>query len=61
MTDDLRDYRFYAADMLHPSPQAVGYIWEKFCERYLSPASRAILAEGERLTRRLSHRPIIDA
>ncbi|MBD5370801.1 MAG: GSCFA domain-containing protein [Bacteroides sp.] len=61
MTDDLRDYRFYAADMLHPSPQAVGYIWEKFCERYLSPASRAILAEGERLTRRLGHRPIIDA
>ncbi len=32
--DDLRDYRFYAADMLHPSEEAILYIWEKFSERY---------------------------
>lgn len=61
LNDDLRDYRFYASDMVHPSPQAVEYLWEKFQERYLTPASRALLAEGEKITRRLNHRPIIQS
>lgn len=59
MNDDLRDYRFYAADMVHPSPEGVEYIWEKFQDRYLSVASRALLREGEKVTKRLNHRPII--
>ena len=59
MNDDLRDYRFYSSDMVHPSEEAVEYIWEKFQERYLSPASRALLKEGEKVTRRLNHRPIL--
>ena len=59
MNDDLRDYRFYASDMVHPSPEAVDYIWEKFQERYLSKESRALLAEGEKVTKRLNHRPIM--
>lgn len=59
MNDDLRDYRFYAPDLVHPSAEAVDYIWEKFMERYLSPPSRALLAEGERVTKRLNHRPIV--
>lgn len=59
MNDDLRDYRFYDRDMVHPSEMAVDYIWEKFQERFLSPESRAILREGEKITRRLNHRPII--
>lgn len=58
VNDDLRDYRFYAADMVHPSPEAVDYIWEKFQDRYLSKDSRALLSEGEKVTRRLNHRPI---
>lgn len=58
MNDDLRDYRFYASDMVHPSPEAVDYIWEKFQDRYLSKESRALLAEGEKVTKRLNHRPI---
>lgn len=61
MNDDLRDYRFYASDMVHPSPEAVEYIWEKFQDRYLSKESRALLAEGEKVTKRLNHRPIINA
>ncbi len=59
MNDDLRDYRFYASDMVHPSAEAVEYIWEKFQDRYLSPASRALLKEGEKVTKRLNHRPIM--
>lgn len=59
MMDDLRDYRFYASDMVHPSPDAVEYIWEKFQDRYLSKESRALLAEGEKVTKRLNHRPVL--
>lgn len=59
LNDDLRDYRFYAADLTHPSPEAVEYVWDKFLERYLSAESRKLLAEGESVTRALNHRPII--
>lgn len=59
VNDDLRDYRFYASDMVHPSPEAVDYIWQKFQDRYLSKASRALLAEGEKVTKRLNHCPIM--
>ncbi len=59
MNDDLRDYRFYASDLVHPSAEAVDYIWEKFQERYLSTTSRALLKEGEKVTKRLNHRPIM--
>lgn len=61
MNDDLRDYRFYGPDLVHPSDMAVDYIWEKFQQRYLSEASRRLLAEGEKLTKRLNHRPNIKA
>ena len=59
VNDDLRDYRFYDSDMVHPSAEAVDYIWEKFQDRYLSKESRALLREGEKVTKRLCHRPII--
>lgn len=59
MNDDLRDYRFYESDLVHPSPMAVDYIWQKFQDRYLSKESRALLAEGEKLTKRQNHRPIV--
>lgn len=60
LNDDLRDYRFYSDDLVHPSPQGVGYIWDKFCQRFLTEESRALLTEGERITRSLAHRPIIN-
>lgn len=40
MLDELRDYRFYAEDLVHPSPVAIQYIWERFAETYCSPQTR---------------------
>ncbi|MDE5774675.1 MAG: GSCFA domain-containing protein [Muribaculaceae bacterium] len=59
VNDDLRDYRFYETDLVHPSSQAIEYIWEKFKDQYLSDESKSILDEGEKVTKRLQHRPII--
>ncbi len=57
LNDELRDYRFYDRDMLHPSDQAVDYIWEKFDDRYFGKATREFLAEWGPLRRALAHRP----
>ena len=57
MMDDLRDYRFYADDMKHPTPQAVKYIYENFTASYYTPATQQVAEEARRLTRRLAHRP----
>lgn len=43
LNDDLRDYRFYADDLVHPSPQAVEYVWEKFSATVLSEQARRLL------------------
>jgi hypothetical protein len=40
MMDDLRDYRFYGADMIHPNQVAIDYIWEKFSGAYFSETTR---------------------
>ncbi len=55
--DELRDYRFYAADMLHPSPQAVDYIWEKFGEAFFSADTFALMKRIDKVNRGLLHRP----
>ena len=57
LTDDLRDYRFYADDLVHPSPQAVAYIWEKFSATALTPAAQALLPEVEAIAAAAAHRP----
>ena len=56
--DELRDYRFYASDMLHPSEQAVEYIWQQLVEYYLSSAARQFLNEWQPLRQALFHRPL---
>lgn len=58
MLDDLRDYRFYAADMKHPSEVAVEYIYEKFLQAYVSPADQQKAADCRRLHKASLHRPI---
>lgn len=58
MLDDLRDYRFYGADMVHPSAQAVDYIWEKFRAAAMSPATAALSLAMEKITTAAGHRPI---
>ena len=55
--DELRDYRFYADDMLHPSSQAVEYIWERLVDSCFSPRAKEFLREWAPLKAALAHRP----
>lgn len=55
--DELRDYRFYAADMLHPSEQAVDYIWEQLVEWCFSSEAIAYMDEWRPIKQALTHRP----
>lgn len=57
MIDELRDYRFYADDMMHPSPLAIQYIWECFCQCYFSSSTLSFMKEWEKIRRGLAHRP----
>jgi hypothetical protein len=56
--DELRDYRFYAEDMLHPSAQAVDYIWQRLQDEWMTDELRQYLTRWEPIDRALSHRPI---
>lgn len=55
--DELRDYRFYQPDMLHPSPQAVEYIWERLVETCFSERAKRFLDEWRPVKQALAHRP----
>ncbi len=55
--DDLRDYRFYESDMIHPSEEGIEYVWEKFCGWCMNDASRQVLAQIARLARVSAHIP----
>lgn len=57
MQDELRDYRFYARDMLHPSEVAVDYIWEKFGQAALSESAKKTMEEVRQLLAAKAHRP----
>lgn len=57
VNDELRDYRFYQQDMLHPSAQAVEYIWEKLVEKFFSPRAKQFLKDWEPIKRALAHKP----
>ena len=54
--DELRDYRFYAPDMIHPSPQAVDYIWERLGDVLFSLQTRRYLTEFQPILAALNHR-----
>lgn len=58
MTDELREYRFYASDMIHPSEVAASHIYSRFADTYYSTATKALATECLKLTRRLNHRPL---
>lgn len=55
--DELRDYRFYKEDMLHPSAQAVEYIWQQLTAHYFSPRAKQFLQEWKPIKEALAHRP----
>lgn len=57
MMDELRDYRFYAQDMLHPSAFAIDIIWNKFLNTFINPNLYPILSEIENIQKALAHKP----
>jgi len=61
MMDDLRDYRFYGDDMLHPSASAVNYIWEAFMKCYFDNATISLWKEISKLSKAFNHRVTTDS
>lgn len=57
LIDELRDYRFYADDMSHPSSLSISYLWECFSQTFFSEATMQTMAEVEAIRRDLSHKP----
>lgn len=58
IVDDLRDYRFYAEDMVHPNYQATQYVWEKFCVSCIEGKTREVMKEVEQLNTAMKHKPV---
>lgn len=58
MTDDLRDYRFYEADMIHPNAQAHDYIFGKFAESAFDTELRSFVPDWSQIRKSLAHRPM---
>lgn len=56
MMDELRDYRFYNEDMLHPNQMAIDYIWKLFSENYISQESLTTMQEVDEIQKSLRHR-----
>jgi len=60
MMDELRDYRYYARDLVHPSPVAVDIIWDVFCQAYIEPHEKEYHALIEKIRRAMEHRVLHD-
>ena len=58
MMDELRDYRFYADDLLHPSSMAEEIIWQRFQQVLMTPQARDLVACNEKHARQQAHRPL---
>jgi hypothetical protein len=57
MIDDLRDYRFYNQDMIHPTEQAIDYIWEHFCDSFINVRSLEFIEKWAKIGSALQHKP----
>ncbi len=57
MMDELRDYRFYTEDMIHPNKIAIQYIWEKFIETWFTEDAKKVMKEVETIQKGLTHKP----
>jgi len=57
MLDDLRDYRFYENDMVHPNETAINYIWEQFNQVWIDENSKPIMKQVENIQKGLAHKP----
>lgn len=58
LLDELRDYRFYKEDMVHPTEQAVRYIWERFADFAIDPKEKPAMKAATELRQMLQHRPL---
>jgi GSCFA family len=58
MMDDLRDYRFYEPDMIHPNSQAIDYIWQFFMDTYFTKSTYSIAEEVKKINLMMQHRPL---
>ena len=58
MMDDLRDYRFYESDMIHPNSTAIAYIWQHFSETFFDNKTSNIIQEVEKINLMRAHRPL---
>ena len=58
LLDELRDYRFYQEDLIHPTDQAVRYIWERFVDYAVDPSERPAMKAASELKQMLQHRPL---
>ena len=58
LNDELRDYRFYADDMIHPSQMAIDYIWQRFAEYAFSNATRQLIEQVEKIVQASEHRAL---
>ncbi len=57
LLDELRDYRFYSSDMLHPSELAIDYIWEKFVDTFFNKETKALNKRISQLKKEKNHKP----
>ena len=58
LLDELRDYRFYKEDMVHPTEQAVRYIWDKFVDYAIDPSEKPTMKAAAELKQMLQHKPL---
>ena len=58
MMDELRDYRFYADDLVHPTPAAVSFIWDRFLDTFVAPSDLDPIRTNEKASRQAAHRPL---
>ncbi|MDE0561280.1 GSCFA domain-containing protein [Algoriphagus sp. NF] len=58
MMDELRDYRFYKEDRIHPTAEAENYIWKRFSETYFPKETQIKISEIQKIQRELAHRPL---
>jgi hypothetical protein len=61
LLDDLRDYRFYEEDLIHPNKQAIDYIWEAFCTSVMPVSTQEVLGDIQRIRQMLGHRFLVSS
>ena len=60
LMDELRDYRFYSSDWIHPNEEAVNYIWDKFADTFFDKLTKEVLTEVGKLRKALNHKPMFE-